>query len=73
MWPVGKVANNKAAITLNIPIKFLIVVSAKLLSRQKRDGPAGAPARHWYLHVPGEKHLQAAKHVLLYLKGTVEL
>ncbi len=26
-----------------------------------------------YLHKPGEKRLQAAKHVLLYLKGTVEL
>ena len=26
-----------------------------------------------YLHKPGEKHLQAAKHVLRYLKGTVEL
>jgi len=26
-----------------------------------------------YLHRPGEKHLQAAKHVLRYLKGTVEL
>ena len=25
-----------------------------------------------YLHRPGEKHLQAAKHVLRYLKGTVE-
>ncbi len=27
------VANNKAAITLNIPIKVLVVVSVKLLSR----------------------------------------
>ena len=26
-----------------------------------------------YLHKPGEKHLQAAKHALRYLKGTVEL
>jgi hypothetical protein len=26
-----------------------------------------------HLHKPGEKHLQAAKHVLRYLKGTVEL
>jgi hypothetical protein len=26
-----------------------------------------------YLHKPGDKHLQAAKHVLRYLKGTVEL
>jgi hypothetical protein len=26
-----------------------------------------------YLHKPGEKHLHAAKHVLRYLKGTVEL
>ncbi len=26
-----------------------------------------------YLHKPGDKHLQAAKHVLCYLKGTVEL
>jgi hypothetical protein len=26
-----------------------------------------------YLHKPGEKHLQAAKHVLRYLKGTVEV
>ena len=25
-----------------------------------------------YLHRPGEKHLQAANHVLRYLKGTVE-
>ena len=26
-----------------------------------------------YLHKPGEKHLQAAKHVLRYLKGTLDL
>jgi hypothetical protein len=26
-----------------------------------------------YLHKPGEKHLLAAKHVLLYLKGTIDL
>ena len=26
-----------------------------------------------YLHIPGEKYFQAAKHVLRYLKGTVEL
>jgi hypothetical protein len=26
-----------------------------------------------YLHKPGEKHLEAAKHALRYLKGTVEL
>ncbi len=26
-----------------------------------------------YLHKPGDKHLQAAKHVLRYVKGTVEL
>ncbi len=26
-----------------------------------------------HLHKPGEKHLQAAKHALRYLKGTVEL
>jgi hypothetical protein len=26
-----------------------------------------------YLHKPGDRHLQAAKHVLCYLKGTVEL
>jgi hypothetical protein len=26
-----------------------------------------------YLHKPGEKHLQAVKHALRYLKGTVEL
>ncbi len=26
-----------------------------------------------YLHKPGDKHLQAAKHALRYLKGTAEL
>jgi hypothetical protein len=26
-----------------------------------------------YLHKPGEKHLQAAKHALIYLKETIDL